>query len=56
MVKALKKGVDVKKAKRQVAGYKAEYQAYKRQGGTKGYTSWVADKGYVKRDSTCCIQ
>ena len=30
MVEALKKGVDVKKAKRQVAGYKAEYQAYKR--------------------------
>ena len=55
MVQGLKKGVDVKKAKRQVAGYKADYQAYKRRGGTKGLTNWAADRGHAKGDSTCCI-
>ena len=48
MVEGPKKGVDVKSAKRQVTGYKAEYQVYKRRGGTKGYTSWAADNGVIQ--------
>ena len=56
MIKALKKTVDVKQAKRTVAGYKNQYQQYKRRGGTRGYNSWLIDKGYAKRNKTCCIQ
>ena len=54
MMKALKK--PAKQAKRTVAGYKSQYQQYKRRGGTQGYNSWLIDKGYAKRDKTCCIQ
>ena len=32
-----------------VSGYKQQYQAYKRRGGTKGYNSWLIDKGYAKK-------
>ena len=56
MIKALKKPVNVKEAKRTVAGYKSQYQQYKRRGSTQGYNSWLIDKGYAKRDKTCCIQ
>jgi len=55
MIKALKKPVDHQKAKRQVAGYKREYQEYKRRGGTRGFDSWVVHKGYGKRNAGCCI-
>ena len=51
-----KKTVNVKQAKRTVAGYKREYQEYKRRGGTKGFNSWATDKGYARRDKTCCTQ
>ena len=56
MIKALKKPVNVKQAKRTVGGYKSQYQQYKRRGGTKGFNSWAIDKGYAKWDKTCCIQ
>ena len=54
MIKAVGKPIDEKKAKRAVAGYKAEYAAYKRQGGRKSFTSWAANKGYAKKGG-CCI-
>ena len=54
MIKAVGKPIDVDKAKRAVAGYKAEYAAYKRRGGKKSYTSWATDKGYAKKGG-CCI-
>ena len=56
MIKALKKPVNVKQAKRTVGSYKSQYQQYKRRGGTKGFNSWAIDKGYAKRDKTCRIQ
>ena len=56
MIKASKKPVDMKEAKLTVAGYKSQYQQYKRRGGTQGCNSWLIDKGYAKRDKTCCIQ
>ena len=56
MIKALKKPVNVKEAKRTVAGYKSQYQQCKSRGGTQSYNSWLIDQGYAKRDKTCCIQ
>jgi len=55
MIKAVKKPINVKKAKATVSGYKAQYQTYKRRGGSKSYNSWLIDKGYAKRNSGCCI-
>jgi len=55
MIKSLQKPVDYQKAKRQVSGYKREYQEYKRRGGTRSYNSWVVHKGYGKRNAGCCI-
>ena len=56
MIKALKKPINVPQAKRTVAGYKSQYQQYKRRGGTQSYNSWLIDKGYAKRNKGCCIQ
>ena len=47
---------DIRKVERKVKGYKAEYAAYKRRGGSKGYTSWAYDKGYLERPTVCCVQ
>ena len=55
LVKALKKPINVKKAKAAVQGYKQQYQQYKRRGGTKSYNSWLIDKGYAERNSGCCV-
>lgn len=55
MIKAVGKPIDEAKAKRAVAGYKAEYAAYKRRGGGKSYTRWAEDKGYAEKGA-CCIQ
>ena len=55
LIHALKRPVDVKEAKRTVAGYKREYQEYKRRGGTQGFSRWATKQGYAKRDKTCCI-
>ena len=55
MINAVKKPVDHQKAKRKVAGYKPEYQEYKRRGGSKSLGSWAVDKGYAKRNRGCCI-
>ena len=55
LVKALKKPVNVRKAKARVKSHKQEYQDYKRRGGTKSLGSWAIDKGYDARNSGCCI-
>ena len=55
MIKALKKPVNVEKAKATVRGYKREYQDYKRRGGNKSYDRWIIDKGYGERRPECCI-
>jgi len=55
LIKALKKPVNVPKAKALVKSYKQQYQDYKRRGGSKSYNSWLVDKGYAKRNSGCCI-
>ena len=55
LVKALKKPVNVKKAKAAVQGYKQQYQQYKRRGGTESYNRWVIDKGYGSRNAGCCV-
>ena len=55
MIEAAKKPIDEEKAKRTVRGYKDEYREYKRRGGSKSYNSWVIDKGYGKRASSCTI-
>lgn len=57
MIKAVNTPIDVDKAKRTVEGYKQQYRAYKRRGGTKSYHSWILDKGYGTRDGTknCCL-
>ena len=55
MIAAVKKPVNKQKARREVAGYKREYQAYKRGGGSKSFNSWVLSKGYGKRNPGCCI-
>ena len=55
LIKALKKPVNVRKAKAQVKSYKQQYQAYKRRGGSKSYGSWIVDKGYGRRNSGCSI-
>ena len=55
MIKAVKKPINVAQAKRTVAGYRSQYQAYKRRGGTKSYNSWLIDKGYAARNSGCCV-
>ena len=55
MIKAVKTPVNVEKAKAAVAGYKREYQDYKRRGGNKSYNSWILDKGYGERRAECCI-
>ena len=46
MIKAVKKPIDVDKAKAAFRGYKREYQDYKRRGGKKIFNSWTIDKGY----------
>ena len=55
LIRDLKKPVDMKKAAAAVRGYKQEYQAYKRRGGSKSYNSWVLDKGYATRNPGCCL-
>jgi len=55
MIKAVKTPIDKEKAKRTVQGYKREYQAYKRRGGSKSYNSWIVDKGYGERRPEGCI-
>ena len=55
MIEAVKKPVDMEKAKRTVEGYKHDYQTYKRNGGSKNEKRWLIDKGYAKRDNTCSI-
>ena len=55
MIEAVKKPIDVKKAKKTMQGYRGQYQTYKRGGGTKSYNSWLIDKGYAERDSGCSI-
>ena len=57
LVKALKKPqMSAAQGRKMVSGYKEQYQAYKRRGGTKGYNSWLIDKGYAKKPNKCCIQ
>ena len=56
LIQALKRPVDVKQAKRTVAGYKREYQQYKRRGGTQGFSRWASKQGYAKRTKTRCTQ
>ena len=46
------KKVDTAKAKKEVAGYKAEYKA---SGSNDSYHDWVVKKGYAKRNSMCSI-
>ena len=55
MIEGVKKGSNVNKAKKAVAGYKAQYKAYKNRDGTKSYINWASEKSYIKRDKTCCI-
>ena len=55
LVKALKKPVNVRKAKTQVKSYKQQYQDYKRRGGLKSRGSWAIDKGYAARNLGCNI-
>ena len=55
LINALKKPVDYRKAKAKSIRYKKEYQDYKRRGGSKSFGSWVLDKGYGKRSSSCSI-
>ena len=55
MIKAVKTPVNVARAKRTVAGYRSQYQTYKRRGGTKSYDSWILDKGYGVRNSGCSV-
>ena len=57
LVKALKKPqMSAAEGRKMISGYKQQYQAYKRRGGTKGYNSWLIDKGYAKKPNKCCIQ
>ena len=55
MIRAVKKPIDVDKAKATVRGYKREYQDYKRGGGKKSYNNRIIDKGYGERRPECCI-
>ena len=55
MIKAVKKPINVDRAKRTVAGYRRQYDTYKRRGGTKSYNSWLIDKGYAAKHSGCSV-
>lgn len=57
LIEALKKPVNNEQAKRTVAGYKQEYEAYKNSGGNRNYNSWLLDRGYAERDGvkSCCL-
>ena len=46
------KKVDEAKAKKEVAGYKAEYRA---SGSSDSFATWAEKKGYAKRNSMCSI-
>jgi len=57
LVKALKKPEPTAaEGRKMLSRYKREYQAYKKQGGTKSYRSWGLDKGYIKHAPVnCCL-
>ena len=50
--KKRRRQVDTAKAKKAVAGYKAEYKA---SGSNDSYHDWVIKKGHAKRNSMCSI-
>ena len=37
-----------------IAGYKREYQEYKRRGGKQGYLNWARGKCYIKKSNNKC--
>ena len=58
LINALKKPqMSAAESRKVIAGYKREYQEYKRRGGKQGYLNWARGKCYIKKpNNKCSIQ